>query len=325
MPGLITHYICGEAVFKKLPDEIKKTLQDNRLLYNVGTQGPDIFFYSLSCLLRKKLAGLGSKMHTGSFNMYLDALLDSMRTGDIGQTALFSYLSGYITHYALDSSAHPYIYYKSGFKRDGERGNRLKYSVHHHTFETAVDVLMLKLFSSERPSDKKLWQLIKVTQSEATHVAAHISKAIEHAYHVPISPRQVYGAMSNMSYATRLLQSNKGRRKKMIEFVEDMSIGERFVSSLIHLQEITDGIDYLNLSKKPWLLPWDNTQQYDLSFAEMFDNAVFQSITKINALSSFLAGEIEKSALLSLMGNNSFATGIDAGEEVRFQYHDIVF
>lgn len=323
MPGLITHYICGEAVLNKLPDDIKKTLQDNRLLYNVGTQGPDIFFYSLSCLLRKKLAGLGSKMHSGQFNAYLNALLDSAKTGGAGQTAaLAAYLSGYITHYALDSSAHPYIYYKSGFKRDGERGSRLKYSVNHHNFETAVDVLLLKLVSSEKPSDKKLWQLIRVTQVEAAHVAEHISQAIDDAYQVPISPRQVYGAMSSMSRATRLLQSKTGRRKRFIELAEDISIGDRFISSLIHPQEITDGIDYLNVSKKPWCLPWDNTRQYDLSFVEMFEHAVAGSVTKINALFDYLDGKMEKNALLFLMGNNSFATGIDAGEAVRFQYHE---
>jgi hypothetical protein len=241
------------------------------------------------------------------------------------KSAAIAYLSGYLTHYALDRTAHPYIYYKTGSRRENEPVKSLRYSVYHRSFETAIDVLMLKLVSGEKPSTKKLWELLKLSQKEAVDIADLIGKNIRGAYETKVSGKQVYRSFLYMMRLTRLMQSKNGRRKQLMAFAEDMTIGERICSSLIHLQEINDGIDYLNLEKKPWVLPWDNQKKFDHSFTEMFETAILESELMILSLEKYINEEITMEELLKITGNASFATGLDFGNEVVFRFHDIVY
>lgn len=326
VPGLITHYICGEAVFALLEGEMKDTINKYRQMYNVGTQGPDIFFYYLPGLVNKKLTGLGAKMHKGNFKLFMKGMAECIdETGGDLKTASIAYVCGYLTHYSLDYNTHPYIYYKTGSRSDSEPVKSLKYSVYHRNFETAIDVLMLKLVSGEKPSAKKLWELIKISKREAYDVANLIGANISSAYETPVSGKQVYKSFVYMMRLTRLLQSKGGKRKKLMEFAEGMTIGEKICSSLIHMEEVNDGIDYLNISKKPWFMPWDDKKVIDSSFTEMFEKAVADSEKMISAFHKFLKKEISIDDFLIITGNYSFATGLEFDDTVDFKFYDIVY
>ena len=326
MPGLITHYICGQAVLNTLPERDKQRLLSNRQLYNIGSQGPDIFFYYLPALIRDQLVGLGSKMHKGGVRSFIHNMVVGLeKLPEPEKDAVFAYLCGYLTHYALDASAHPYIYYKTGFRQKGKPIKGIRYSIYHRNFETSLDTLMLKLTTSEKPRDVKLWQLIKTTKKEARSVSKVIGRSIKKTYGVPVSGKLAYRAMFYMSSITRLLQSRSGKRKILMEFAEDFTIGKGYFSSLIHEQEVKDGIDYLNLRKENWFMPWDNKTIMNHTFVEMFERAIDDSLEMINALSAYLRNEITMRQLLCITGNNSLATGLDSGQKVEFAYSDVVY
>ena len=325
MPGLITHYICGEAVLEKLDGDIAQIIREHHQMYNVGTQGPDIFFYYLPGLILKKIAGLGTKMHKGNFKLFMKHMAESTNgmEGRVREAAV-AYIAGYLTHYCLDYMTHPYIYYKTGERKDDDI-KTLKYSVYHRNFEAAIDILMLKLSSGEKPADKKLWEIIKIPRDDAKAVSQIIGKSVLEAYETEITSKQVYKSFVYMMRLTRLMQSRNGKRKRLMEFVEGMTIGEKICSSLIHAQELHDGIDYLNLGKRPWHMPWDNQKAYDVSFTEMFEKAVDQGAGVVTAFHRYIQGEMDMDELLAVTGNYSLSTGLEFGREVIFQYHDIVY
>ncbi|MCL2351395.1 MAG: zinc dependent phospholipase C family protein [Firmicutes bacterium] len=325
MPGFITHYICGEAVLNRLPPDIGKILSRRRQLYNIGTQGPDIFFFYLPGLLRKNSKNLGGEMHRSNFGGFVSAMLDEMGSGRYDGDMIFAYIAGFLTHYTLDYNAHPYVYYRSGFKVEGDGKRRLTHSVHHRTFETAIDVLMLNMMSGQKPADKKLWQLIRTEAPEAREIAKAMSAAVKIAYGREIPEKEVYRAIKYMVYITRLLQSRKGRRKKLMEFAEELTVGERVVSSLIHPQEADGRIDYLNIGKKPWGMPWDNTAAVESSFPELYDRAVEEAESLIEKTDLYRRGKLGKEELLEAVGNRSLLSGAEAGEAAEFLYHESVF
>ncbi|MDR1539094.1 MAG: zinc dependent phospholipase C family protein [Clostridiales bacterium] len=327
MPGFITHYICGEATLNILSPDIQTTIRNNRQLYNVGCQGPDMFFYYLPGLIKKNLRNLGVDMHKTNFRLFVSGLIDGLdeAADEESQSLVFSYLSGYLSHYTLDYHAHPYVYYKSGFQVKGDKTPRLRYSVYHRNFETAIDVLMLKLMSSEKPSDKKLWQLIKADEKHARAIAALLSKAIGSAYNRNITSKEVFSAMRYMVNLTRLLQSKKGKRKRLMELAEDLTIGEHAFSSIIHMQEIKDGIDYLNMHKNPWFMPWDDQNELTSSFAEMYNFAVSRGAKLITKTRQYMEGTLSREKLLDSIGNRSLASGMDCDQPVEFRVHDNVF
>ncbi|MDR2650552.1 MAG: zinc dependent phospholipase C family protein [Clostridiales bacterium] len=321
MPGFITHYICGEATINKLPRDIQEILRDSRQLYNVGCQGPDMFFYYLPGLIKKNMKNLGVDMHKTNVRVFFSNMLDNMTAAADERLMIFSYICGYLSHYALDCGTHPYVYYKSGFQVEGDKTPRLRYSVRHRSFETAIDVLMLKIMSGEKPAGIKLWQLIKAEKSHAMVIAAALSSAVSDAYNRRISSKEVFSAIRYMVGLTRILQSKRGRRKRLMELAEDLTLGEHVMSSIIHTQEIKDGEDYLNIKKKPWYMPWDGDNEINHSFGEMYNQAVAEGAKLIERNFLFMTGSIGKETLLKDIGNRSLASGLDIDEDKAFRVH----
>ena len=51
MPGFTTHYILGTKAYNDMPqNNLKFIIAKYRWLYQLGLQGPDMFFYNLPIL-----------------------------------------------------------------------------------------------------------------------------------------------------------------------------------------------------------------------------------------------------------------------------------
>ncbi|MCL2421014.1 MAG: zinc dependent phospholipase C family protein [Defluviitaleaceae bacterium] len=310
MPGFITHYICGQAALGNAHPDAQKMIRPYQQFYNIGTQGPDIFFYYLPGLIKKHSRDVGVQMHKHHFGDFMSHMIDTMMLDtlpDASRALMFAYISGFLTHYAMDATAHPYVYSKTGVRKKGDKAKAIKYSVNHRKFETAIDILMLNMMSSKKPADYKLWELIQVDSGQAQIVADAMSASIRETYDRDVREKDVYKAMAYMTNITRLLQSRKGRRKRLMELMENLTFGEHLVSSLIHLQEVTDGVDYLNIMKSPWNVP--GTEVKTESFVELYHEAIKESNRMIDALWQYVNGEISKADLALALGNRSLSTG----------------
>ena len=64
MPGFTTHYILGMKAYNDLPNnQLKYIIAKYRWLYQIGLQGPDIFFYNIPILRHRDYRNVGSHMH----------------------------------------------------------------------------------------------------------------------------------------------------------------------------------------------------------------------------------------------------------------------
>lgn len=327
MPGLITHYVCGQRVLAALPINVAANVTEYRKLYNIGCQGPDIFFYYLPGALKRDLRGIGSKMHKQNVGDFMRAMTEGLvQLQGESRYAGFAYFAGYLTHYALDCATHPYVYYRTGFLREGEeKGRRFKYLANHLRFETAIDTLLFKMVAGKKPKDEKLWELVHVDKSTARDTANFIGKSINQAYGVGIGGKNVFTAMSYMAFMTRLMQSNRGMRKRVLGVGEKIFLRDMVTSNLIHPQEIRDGLDYLNEEKNLWRYPWDETTEYTESFAELFEMAASEAVELIEALWRYMHGDEELEEFLERVGDRSLSSGQPISEKVIFRVHDIIF
>ena len=330
MPGLITHYICGQGVLQALPNEIAVVIEKHRRLYNIGCQGPDIFFYYLSGALKKGLRGIGTKMHNENVGAFLRAVADGLaQLSDDERTGVFAYFCGYLTHYCLDCATHPYVYYKTGFLREDDsdlrRINRLKFLAYHMRFETAIDVLLLNMVAGKKPRDEKLWRLIKVNRKEVRQVADFIGGCINAAYGVNIFGKNVLAAMTHMAFLTRFFQSKRGLRKGVLAVGEHVVLRSAVASNLIHSQSIKENIDYLNEDKNTWKVPWDDKTERNESFAELLETAETEAAKLIQLLWDCLENDGDLEKFLDIAGDRSFKTGRPIEERPVFTVYDVVF
>ncbi|MGM0501648.1 MAG: zinc dependent phospholipase C family protein [Bacillota bacterium] len=118
MPDFWTHVLGGELMVKEMKEaqehKYSEIIKSNQELFNLGCQGPDIFFYNdfWPWIKEKRGPEIGNKLHrekvTKLFELSLNFLKDNQNNENFPQ--LFAYLSGFIVHYALDRRMHPFIY-----------------------------------------------------------------------------------------------------------------------------------------------------------------------------------------------------------------------
>ncbi|MDD5016818.1 MAG: zinc dependent phospholipase C family protein [Eubacteriales bacterium] len=113
MPAFITHRVAGERVLEKL----KKSAVAHKMAFYLGCQGPDMLFFRNYQPWRsaKDSLSLGVAMHSEKTRELMQSALDFARGYEKDdKDELVSYIAGFITHYAIDKNAHPFVYSKAG-------------------------------------------------------------------------------------------------------------------------------------------------------------------------------------------------------------------
>ncbi|MGE5677188.1 MAG: zinc dependent phospholipase C family protein [Pseudomonadota bacterium] len=328
MPALITHYLCGDGVLRELENAAaKKSIINNRNVFNLGTQGPDIFFYHEAWPWAKShdIPALGDRMHderTGKF--ILEALRYAKSAGAAEKPVLTAYLCGYICHYALDCQTHPYIFYRTGFIRKGEPDTK-KFSSYHRRFETALDVLMLERMQGKKPSGFMAARHIRISGGDAEIIGRMYSSIFERIYGEKISVEAVKQSIKDMASITEVLHDRSGIKKFLLSGVEKLLGMQPMLSSMVHPIRLTEELDYLNLQHSAWLLPWDKCSKSRQSFPEMFDTAVSEAAKMAAAAAACLNDSLEQEKTMELIGNRSFSTGQDCELDNEFLYYDCIY
>ena len=302
MPGFLTHYLAGQKLMNCLGHEPKKILAEHEKLFSLGCQGPDIFFYYFPGLIYKHTRGLGTAMHNNNLGVFIIDLATKCREGK--NEAVFAYTCGYVMHYTLDSAAHPYIYART----TTEGASEVKNAADHRLFETAIDITMLRRLQGKKPNDIKQAQLIKAPKASLLATAYSVSSAIATVYSRPISISQTYSAMKFMQLFTKCLQTKKGRRKRILRFLEKITIREPLFSAMMHDQETF--LEVLNQEKLEYTPPWPNAKTESSSFLEYFDRSIEEATKICEVLHGYVYRDTSEDELVTILGNRSLKTGI---------------
>ncbi|MBE7079876.1 MAG: hypothetical protein E7371_01405 [Clostridiales bacterium] len=108
MPAYYTHHLVASKAFDTLPTPTKNIIGLYLPLYFFGAQGPDFCF--LYHYLSPRSKNLGSYLHRkGGYPAF--CVLKSLAARDL---KLLAYTLGYITHYAVDVTFHPFVYAHAG-------------------------------------------------------------------------------------------------------------------------------------------------------------------------------------------------------------------
>ncbi|MBQ8295159.1 MAG: zinc dependent phospholipase C family protein [Clostridia bacterium] len=120
MPAIYTHVEFGEEVLEMLPPAFREVKGKYPEAFYLGTQGPDPLFYHK--IMKKKAKNpvrkKGWDLHADSPELFfLNAAkrlaVDDENRNDLGyftpNTAEAAYIIGFLCHFTLDSTCHPYI------------------------------------------------------------------------------------------------------------------------------------------------------------------------------------------------------------------------
>ena len=107
MPSTYAHRRFGADVLALLPDGLRATPEQHRELYDIGLHGPDLMFY-YKALQSNPVNRLGNAMHEQKGEVFFTRARTVVENAT-DKSAALAYALGFVCHFALDSTCHPYV------------------------------------------------------------------------------------------------------------------------------------------------------------------------------------------------------------------------
>lgn len=139
MPDFFSHMFLGKAAAPTMTGVLQEAAGTYPCLFNLGCQGPDLYFYYklLSPQKRRRAVAFANLCHDqntrGLLGYGASFLLEHRE-----DRAFMAYWAGFLCHYALDRSAHPFIdIHTSGFRAHKKLEMHLDAYMLHRKWESA--------------------------------------------------------------------------------------------------------------------------------------------------------------------------------------------
>lgn len=314
MPGFVTHYLFGVDAYKMLPqNKIKKNIKKNHCAFALGLQGPDVFFYyPPSHIFHKQNIGdLAHRENTKAFFSYLMESRSHYDNNPELQDIADAYLTGFLGHYTLDCTAHPYVYAFTNY--DAENPPKtVDYFGQHAYFETELDNELLYAKRHMLPSEFRQNATIFLTQTQRRVISEMLTYAYKNTYpDYKVHMLDVGMATRCMKLGTRLLRDPSGQKKVMVRLVEKLLLGRPLISPMVPSDLYQFVADPLNLTHKKWIHPWTGVSS-DESFINLYNKAqTHYNLRIVNFYALIDQGftAADQKEFMGEYGNRSFLSG----------------
>ncbi len=107
MPSFYTHLSFGRKVAERLQGDLKKNVTKYHNQYEIGLQGPDIFFF-YKPYSSNHVVEYGHEVHSQVARSFFENAAEKVGQLDIDSPS-YGYILGVICHYILDSKCHPFV------------------------------------------------------------------------------------------------------------------------------------------------------------------------------------------------------------------------
>ena len=306
MPAFCTHHLF----LQKLKDEIGKDFEFNIQAAEIGTQGPDIFFFNRIIPLfmpGKSKADIGRRLHRSKAEDLFNAFAEYMKLhpNDIAK----SYIYGFIMHYALDRRCHPYVYTMQ--EKIKEKNHFIHKSSAHNKVEMAMDSFLLNKYCLI--SNPRSFRADKCLGSDPA-VDREIGRVLE--FVVPkvtgdrLSAEQAAAAVRDTRKMQKILTDKTGLLNVFCVIFETLLAP--FImffkfSSMIKPGDLEKAKKYVNIDRQPWQSPFDGSVHNE-SFEELFTLAAEDARALIKGFNNICNGS---ETAFDVTQNISFLTGIE--------------
>ena len=315
MPGFRTHYLFGRTTREELAGSYP-ALRKYPHSYNLGQQGPDIFFYCPPSHIFYK-EHLGGHLHKTDTMAFFAALLDGRDRFFTRDAKMIcdAYIMGFIGHYTLDTTVHPYVHYRAEKLPNRDRPD-YAFGIH-VLLETDMDAAVLHRILHRKPSEFHCANTITLSKKEQAVISLLLSFAIRRAYpKLFASPAHVSFAISCIRVVNRLMHDTSGKKKTLVRMLDERLIGNAFLSAIIATDGHRTYDDPCNLKHRTWHNPWEPaiTSQEDLY--ELMERARESYQYRLSLYRDLAVRLPEnyfycRNVLLAELGNKSYDTGLE--------------
>lgn len=299
MPGFAVHYLFGQNTLVNYSrDELYSSIEKHKEMFNLGLQGPDLFFYYfLSPILYKK--NIGSILHTkkiGQFKKNFLYVLINEKDDDRKKVGI-AYFAGFLGHCTLDQVCHPYIYAMTDYEHKGKG-----YFSKHVDFETEMDAIYTKRYMNIDLYDFRRKEEIRLTELEINTLAEMFVRAFKRTYpNVKLNKKRMKFIINIFKESCYIFNDKTGLKKKLVGKLESLILKKKVISPMfIEKNRKNYNFDILNTDNEEWVNPWDKSIKRTESFDELFNKSIelYERILK----------ELNKTIIEGKVGDESIIT-----------------
>lgn len=312
MPSTITHAYFGEDLFNKIPKESKNIITNKKKSLMMFSQSMDsLMFYNIYNLFPgKKIRNLSSTFHNNKTDDFFSNLITYMKKNEYYKDPkTLSFLYGLISHFSLDSTTHPFVFYKTGVY-DNKNKETVKYNGMHTYMENYID----NYFLTTRNKSKDI--NISNFCFDLTKFSKELNDSIDYSFQITFNidnmSKKYYISLKQMKNFITLFRFDKyGIKKLGYTFIDKIKPKNTFqFKSISYDLDDYENYDFLNINKSTWYFPVDKNIYSNKNFLELYDDALTKATFIINEINDYFFKD-KKINIKKLFNNESYVTGIN--------------
>ena len=322
MPATVVHAYFAQDLNDILPKEIKNKLDVDRLK-TFGQSTDSLMFYNLfSILPGKKIRDFQKYFHTNKTQDFFVNLINYIKENDYTEDIdVNSFLVGTICHYVLDSTVHPYIYYKTGYFNKNDKST-YKYNNVHTFMETFLDNDMIKRRESINPYKFNISKFSFDTSKFSNELNDTIKYTFKETFDVDNMDKIYYKSLKQMRNSIFIFRQDRYGIKKFFYKLADTFTSKRVFrfEAISYHYPLNDRHNFLNENHKLWSNPCDYSLTSEESFLDLYLRALKLAKVMICASFDYINGkdiELEKVFI-----NKSYITGLDCELDKELKYFE---
>lgn len=306
MPGYITHYLLGEKLLKENEDFTKGDVS-LRQAFLLGCQGPDIFLY------KKSLIKTSNDIHLSRINAPIKYMTEyALKQNDGTKELLLAYIKGYLTHFSLDSVAHPFVYCQQYHEKEQQGLDDSYENFLHRRLEGAIDIVMARFVLEMQAITFKPYKALNAKKEVKTEIAKMYEYALSKVFNISFKAKEIAGCFTRQRMAAQVVYSPYGIKKTLIAAFETLLRKKHEYSVMCYTLLDFSNIDVMNEGKKEWANPFDKSVKSDYSFYELYDLAFHKAVSLFEKFNKL---DLNSFKAMELTDGLSFETGLAADIE----------
>lgn len=294
MPASYVHQCIASAACDSLSLYTRPELRSAVL---AGSEGPDPLFFSV---LAPAVPKVGSILHTQKTDDFLLALADACRSSELTR----AYCCGFFTHYAADTTFHPFVYAHS-LTDDGAYS-----STAHCTLEHQLETLHYRRQGNASGLPVQMAGIAALKGHQKNEIARALSAAIDRVFPgEALGYHRVRRSLDDCVGLCTLLRSERGVKFRALgAMLHPFHLDAPLHAHMMPAEPPEH--DIMNDAHRPWASIWTPEAVRTDSFSDLFSIAVSRAATLAAAADGYMRGESSYASLRALHGGLSYDSGL---------------
>lgn len=263
MPYNFTHALVGLTALKQSNEAVATLISAHMGEFLVGTMGPDPYFGDSMPrpLFAACRVDMAEKLHVLDARTLFSTMLPLAGSND----ALRAYVLGFLCHFLLDTTAHPYI--EARF-----------FGSAHTPAEIQMDLMMTSRVQSPGVPARPhvFYHTDQLRALDGLHAALANALFSDHTPGIFARGFRKWILINAITY------DPNNYKRKFFGRIERWFHAEGKITNFL-VSRHPDPDDRLNLSHATWRAPWDEANARNESFVDLFDHACAEAPAILNA------------------------------------------